>query len=642
MTGKEVRDLGYLKWRDPWAWMEPMKGKRWENLIATEKHFFNELALQPHVKKETRQMQEELEHAQQYLYVLEPFKVGCGTIDIQVTPSSRFYWKWAWLKKHTPAYDLDVQGNIVWYITSDEDKTYKNLLICQDTTGKQIWTKPAVSSQIAVINNLCYYIKVEGYFNTVDLCVCDAQTGRNEKLIFREKDPEKDLTLWKTSNRTLYLQSADPIRAVLFRIDGLILKQLYKNSVLQMPLGESIYGDDCVLTRNSHLEKWVAHGAPLQEWILPDENIEWVNLESGHILTIFEGSQTIWYCSPRKKPHPIFRIKVGSISPNVWSKWENTLSEAYTIKTPFEVPYMIHIINNKIIKDNASKPVKHPVIFPVLDVHRYHAVSKDGTVVPYVAVKQKGVAVKAQFIYVYGAYGASTPVNWPYQSWYPLLKRGWVIVFAMVRGGGDVNEAWAEAARRENRHVAIDDFEAVILASQRKHKLNAEQTVIYGRSAGGVPVGAMVSRFPDGQLVGAAFTEVPYVDVLRTSSNPNLPLTIGEYKEFGNPAEKIVNFKELLEISPVNTLPSDGAPGVFVLSRVGLLDQQVLAYESFKWVQRLRGMATADEKYMAHPKGKYVTIERNEAHQYRLDKFARFRAIDLAILNAWVDRKLHF
>jgi oligopeptidase B len=153
-------------------------------------------------------------------------------------------------------------------------------------------------------------------------------------------------------------------------------------------------------------------------------------------------------------------------------------------------------------------------------------------------------------------------------------------------------------------------------------------------------VGAIVARFPDGHLVGAAFTEVPYVDILRTSSNPDLPLTIGEFDEFGNPQEKILNFKELLSVSPINTLPSNGAPGVFVLSRVGLLDKQVFAYESFKWIQKLRGFASPDVSIMSDAKGKYVTFERKEAHHYRPSKFSRFRAIDLAILDNWADETL--
>ena len=641
MTGKEIRDLGYLKWKDPFAWMETMKGTRWNSLIVREKQHYNQLISQPYVQKEVRHMQKEIEDAQQYLE-LYSFSIGCGTINIALTESSRFVWKWKWEKKTTVAYDLDVQGNIVWYITSDEDKNYKNLLICEDTLGNKIWTKSAVSSQIAVINNLCYFIKMEGYFNTIELCVCNAQTGRNEKVLFRETNPEKDLKLWKTSNRTLYLQSSDPLQSQLYRIRALKLEKLYKNSLLQMPLGESIYGDDCILTRNTHRESWTAHGKPLTEWILPNEEIEWINLESGHVLTIHEGSQTIWYCSSRKKPNPIFKIKVGTIDPNVWSKWENVLEETFIINSPFQIPYAINIINNKIIKQQPHNNIKNPISFAPVDIHRFHAVSQDGTNVPYIVIKERGCTPKAQLIYVYGAYGSTTPINWPYKNWYPLLKRKWAIVFAMVRGGGDIDEAWADAARRENRHVSVDDFEAVIRASQAKNKLDSQQTVIFGRSAGGLPIGAIVARFPDGELVGAAFTEAPYVDVLRTSSNPDLPLTVGEYKEFGNPKNHILNFKELLAVSPINSLPADGAPGVFVISRVGLLDRQVYAYESFKWIQKLRGVSSHDDFAVVHPKGKYVTFEKNEAHKYSTKQFPKFRAIDLAILNAWVDKKLYF
>jgi hypothetical protein len=640
LTGKEIRDVGFLRWKDPWAWMETMRGKRWETLIHQEKRHFNELASQAHVKKETRQMQEELEDARQYLE-FETFQIGCGTIDIFIMPTSRFYWKWSWSKKRIPAYDIDVQGNIVWYVTSEEDKNYKNRLICEDATGTVIWTKSAVSSQIAIINQYCYYVKVADYFNTVELCVCHAQTGKNERILYKEKNKENDLQLIKSANRTLYFQSSNPVKSSLYRIKELVFVPLFKNSVRQIPLGQSIYGEDCVLVKTAISRAWEPHGKPISQWTLPKEEIQWVNLESGHVLTIHEGAQTLWVCHP--KPHLLFKIRAGSIYPNQWLLWENTLIESFLIKSPFQIPYTIRVINDKVIRHNMAASIAsitRPVSFKPLEIHRFHTASKDGTKVPFFIIKEKGVKPKAQLIYVYGAYGSSTPIDWPYQNWYPLLKRKWAIVFALVRGGGDVDEAWADAARRENRHRSVDDFEAVIRSAQEKNHLHQEQTVIYGRSAGGLPVGAIVSRFPDGELVGAAFTEVPYVDVLRTSSNPELPLTVGEYKEFGEPAHKVLNFKELLSVSPINTLPADGAPGVFVMSRVGLLDRQVFAYESFKWIQKLRGASSLEERDASHPKGKYVTFEKEEGHQYRYETFPKFRAIDLAILNSWVDQRL--
>lgn len=640
MTGEEVRDLGYLKWRDPWAWMESMKGKRWESLIAREKRHFNSLASQPQVEKETRQMEKELLLAKQYS-LLFGFKIGCGTINIIISPNARFYWKWTWSKTGKPAYDIDVQGNVVWYVTSDEDKHFRNQLICESADGETIWKKTAVSSQIAIIGELCYFIKVLDYFTTSELCVCNAQTGNDTRVLYREKDKRRNITLIKGANRTLYLKTEDPIDTRIFKVTGRELIPLAKTTMIQMPLGESIYGDDCLLIRNSHYEPWTAKGKPIEEWILPDEEIEWANIQSGHLITIHEGAQTIWFCAPKKKPQKLFKIKVGSIEPNIWARWESLLIQSFIVKSPFHTPCIINVINTKVLLDeSAPMKIAKPVKFEPLEVHRFHTPSADDTPVPYVIIKEKGIKPKAQLVYVYGAYGASTPIGWPYQSWYPLLKRKWAIVFALVRGGGDIDAAWAEMARRDNRHLAVDDFEAVIRDAQKKLKLGPEETAIYGRSAGGVPVGAIVARFPDGQLVGAAFTEVPYVDVLRTSSNPDLPLTIGEYDEFGNPLERIQNFKELLKVSPINTLPSDGAPGVFVIDRVGLLDRQVFAYESFKWIQKLRGHTSPDESISSAPRGKYVTFERDEGHQIRPHKFPRSRAIDLAILDSWVEGKL--
>ena len=89
----------------------------------------------------------------------------------------------------------------------------------------------------------------------------------------------------------------------------------------------------------------------------------------------------------------------------------------------------------------------------------------------------------------------------------------------------------------------------------------------------------------------------------------------------------------------MNTLPPNGAPGVFVMSRVGLLDKQVFAYESFKWIQKLRGY-TSENNVKNDTKGKYVAFEREESHHYRPHRMPRFRGIDFAILDSWIDGKL--
>ncbi len=637
MSGKPIRNLGYLKWKDPLAWMERMSGKQWDKLLKMEKHTFNELAKKSDVL--ARQMEEELELVHQYIQNLG-FSIACNTIDIYIDRGTLFSWKWKWSHELKKAHDLDFQGNIVWYITSSEDEEYNNKLICESADNKVIWKKDTVSTQIAIKDDLCYYIKVQNFFRTIELCSCNAHTGNEERVIYKEEDKKRDLAIIKTCNKTLYLKSSDANNTKLWRINGATLIPLYINSLYQLPLGRSIYNDDCILIKHNIESNWEVKGQPINKWRFPDFTQEepiWINIQSGHILTINTGSLTIWYCEENKPINKVLSIKAGQIYPNPWSMWENSLIQIFCIKTPVDVPSTIYILKDKII--NIIQPqIKSPINFKPIDIHKYNTYSTDGTEVSYIVVKERGVTkLTGQLVYVYGAYGSQTPIGWPQQQWYPLLKRKWAIVYALVRGGGDKSFKWAEDARRENRHKSVEDFEAIIRASQIKNKILPYQTVIYGRSAGGIPVGSAISRNISGHLFKVAYTESPYVDILRTSTNPDLPLTIGEFNEFGNPLDNPLHFKELLKVSPVDSLPMGGAPNINVLDRVGLKDRQVYAYESFKWIQMLRGYVSEYNKLIMNPNGKYITFEEDEAHHYSSKRFIKAKATDLAIISAWIN-----
>jgi hypothetical protein len=181
----------------------------------------------------------------------------------------------------------------------------------------------------------------------------------------------------------------------------------------------------------------------------------------------------------------------------------------------------------------------------------------------------------------------------------------------------------------------VEDFEAVVRSAQAVTGLPPAKTIIYGRSAGGMMVGSTTARNPDGDLMGTTFTEVPAVDILRTQTNRTIDLTPSGMSEYGDPAASLIQFEASLRISPINSLPVDGAPGVSVLCRTGLLDLQVLPFEPFKWIQRLRG---------SNPHGpakKYISYEANEPHVYNSEAFTRTRAIDLAILMDWIEKKSH-
>jgi protease II len=108
-----------------------------------------------------------------------------------------------------------------------------------------------------------------------------------------------------------------------------------------------------------------------------------------------------------------------------------------------------------------------------------------------------------------------------------------------------------------------------------------------------------------------------------------LPLTISGTSEYGNIDGSPVNFQAALELSPMDTLPPDGAPGVFVLSRTGLRDLQVMPFEPVKFIERLRGSRQTDAA------NKFLGIEDDETHSYSSKAFVKTRAQDLAILLDW-------
>ncbi len=144
-------------------------------------------------------------------------------------------------------------------------------------------------------------------------------------------------------------------------------------------------------------------------------------------------------------------------------------------------------------------------------------------------------------------------------------------------------------------------------------------------------VGACVARNPGGELFGIAYTEVPYVDVLKTASNPGLPLTEYEYEEFGDPLHKIQDFEALLRLSPIHALSEKGAPGVAVLTRAGVRDMQVYAYESVKWVEALRGSDGKGEEKLVFidsdsghfTRGAGLFVERAEDYCWILEKMLK-------------------
>jgi oligopeptidase B len=240
-------------------------------------------------------------------------------------------------------------------------------------------------------------------------------------------------------------------------------------------------------------------------------------------------------------------------------------------------------------------------------------------------VKNPRLPVKSLLVVGYGAYGMPTALNT--LRWYPLLLRGWAVCFALVRGGGDDTQTWADAARTYHRELAVVDFECVIKDAQGQVGLTSKETCVYGRSAGGILIGAAAARQKGTSLFSALYGEVPYLDVLRTTTNPKLPLTQLEYDEFGNPTQRLEDLVAVARISPMEGIPQNGYPGLFALMRTGQNDKEVFAYEPVKWILRARGKKKDNSKLLA--------FELNEGHFVGGSTGLAHKTSDLALLLAW-------
>ncbi|QHF27489.1 S9 family peptidase [Pseudomonas sp. R32] len=221
---------------------------------------------------------------------------------------------------------------------------------------------------------------------------------------------------------------------------------------------------------------------------------------------------------------------------------------------------------------------------------RLWATAADGTQVPISLVQRRADVGKPVplYLYGYGAYGESLD-PWFSHARLSLLERGVAFAIAHVRGGGELGEAWYHAGKQAHKHNTFGDFIACAEHLIAQGVTGAEQLAISGGSAGGLLIGAVLNQRPE--LFKAAIAEVPFVDVLNTMLDPELPLTVTEYDEWGNPEEPEV-YERIKAYAPYENVRAQAYPALLVVA--GYNDSRVQYWEAAKWVARLRVTKTDD------------------------------------------------
>ncbi len=228
---------------------------------------------------------------------------------------------------------------------------------------------------------------------------------------------------------------------------------------------------------------------------------------------------------------------------------------------------------------------------------RAWATAKDGKKIPISIVYKKGLVLDGSnptLQYAYGSYGYSMDASFSI-SRLSLLDRGFVYAIAHIRGGEELGRAWYEDGKLLTKMNTFTDFIACSEFLIAEGYTSKEKLFAQGGSAGGMLMGGIANMRPE--LYKGVVAQVPFVDVVTTMLDDTIPLTTGEYDEWGNPNEKEY-YDYMLAYSPYDNVEKKAYPNMLVTT--GLHDSQVQYWEPAKWVAKLRDYKTDDNMLLMH------------------------------------------
>ncbi|MCL4119892.1 UNVERIFIED_CONTAM: hypothetical protein GTU68_002429 [Idotea baltica] len=228
---------------------------------------------------------------------------------------------------------------------------------------------------------------------------------------------------------------------------------------------------------------------------------------------------------------------------------------------------------------------------------RVYATAKDGTKIPVSMVYKKGTPIDGSapcLQYAYGSYGSSTE---PYFSSVrlSLLDRGFVYAIAHIRGGSEMGRHWYEDGKMFNKMNTFTDFTDCSDFLIENKYTDKDKLFALGGSAGGLLMGAIINQRPE--LYRGIVAAVPFVDVISTMLDETIPLTTGEFNEWGNPKIK-AQYEYIKTYSPYDNVVAQDYPNMLITT--GYHDSQVQYWEPAKWVAKLRELKTDNNQLFLH------------------------------------------
>lgn len=582
---KPWRDLGYVKWYDPLAILENTKSQEFHDAVADETYRWT------HASRKDKQ-----HWAKDYKSILsaalppspdcvdEQFTWQGYTIKVQNGFSHR---KHIWFLDSSNIIVHSLFGLTDVGMDPDSDMFYTikdaghggevlQLDIYKAGRSTSLWHKQPVGPSAIFTKDHVYYQTVENHLRYPGVVRVTKASGKLPTTIFHEHDPKYQVDIFQPYNQThIFIKTANALDQRLGYIVGSSVRWLTPKSPKDangsgtslFPIDIHFWAINNALIINDHTYKLPDHQSIMGVIYSSDKS-------QIYLSTVHNASTSIY----------AFDLKTKKYKSIYTHKGPNNITLLPDNKVKLMFPYTSSVIG-RIAPTGVYEEYKFPEPL-VLPVHTFGlALSRDKTRVPfsYVSAVKKPIGL---IVDGYGSYGISSTRAYPIR-WLPWLARGYAYVMCCPRGGRENGDEWYDGGRSAVRkHNTFDDVAAIIHTVQQHMKISPNHTIFYGRSAGGLLAANIAHTYPN--LVGAIYTEVPYVDVLRTTTNPDLPLTQMEYDEFGNPAVRPMEYEALQRISPVDTVPIAPKDAPLIVVRTAINDAQVLPYEALKWAKKLR------------------------------------------------------
>jgi oligopeptidase B len=509
------------------------------------------------------------------------------------------------------AYEVSDDGNLLAYSTDNNGfrqyrlhvrdlRTGKDLPDTAEKTGSVVW---------AADNKTLFYTVEDPAKRQYRLYRHKLGTdSKSDELVYEEKDERFDLSAGKSRSRKyIFLSSNSHTTSEARYLDATTPTGEWK---LIAPREQNIeyypdhIGDKFYIRTNDKGRTFRLVTAPISD---PGKNNwkEIVPVRSDVMLSDMEAFQDFYVLMERENGLP--QITVVKLADN--ARQRITFPEpAYTAFAAanrefstrfFRYSYQSLVTPLSIfdydVEKHTSALLKQNEVPGGFDRSHYQserlwATAQDGTKVPISVVYRKDLkkndGSNPLYVYGYGSYGLVLPISFS-PARLSLLDRGVVMAYVHIRGGGELGKPWHDAGRMMNKMNTFTDFIACTEYLVANKYGARDKIAIEGGSAGGLLMGAVTNLRPD--LFKVVVSHVPFVDVMNTMLDASLPLTVGEYEEWGNPAEKPA-YDYMVKYSPYDNLKKGSYPAMLV--KTSFNDSQVMYWEPAKYVAKLRTLKT--------------------------------------------------